>query len=119
MFSVNQLEDSIIEFRRLLKSKIGPESVTSKHQLRKLEEEVVELQEAVEALAAEDTPDSQRGFVEELADVIIVALMAGACEGVWVEDVLDAASFKMNKNLSRLWELNEDGVAHHYEEAGK
>lgn len=77
--------------------------ITTAGQLTKLQEELDELK------ATTDTEE----FHRELADVVIVAMMAAECSGLRVEKLLHYVDEKMVINLSRVWAASAEGTAHH------
>lgn len=69
------------------------------------------LQEEVDEFLAEENQTNEK--LEEGADVIIVVLTDLTSDGFSVEDISSAVISKLNVNIHRKWEVNEDGTLSH------
>lgn len=104
------LADQFNAFYDLLFEYVGPGRLTLEAQLVKLRDEVDELREAALAGDADE-------ILKEIADVVIVALMAGRCSGFAPDQVLRAVQEKMQVNLERQWFPTASGTARHTPES--
>ena len=75
--------------------------------LRKLEKEILELDEALVS------QDLWYNILEEYADCFMCLLSSAARQGFIMDDIKIAMEKKMIKNLKRKWEKNDDNTYSH------
>ncbi len=74
------------------------------HQLRKTQEELRELDEAIEEHKIFHNPFTRAHIAEEIADVLVTCLQIMGLMGIDTSEVLARARFKANRQLWRIEE---------------
>lgn len=73
-----------------------------RHQLEKTQEELRELDEAIEEHKHFHNPFTKAHIAEEVADVLVTCLQILDLMGISTEEVLARARFKVNRQLWRI-----------------
>jgi NTP pyrophosphatase (non-canonical NTP hydrolase) len=81
--------------------------------IKKLGEEVFELEIAVDNYEKWQTYDNRRKVQEEMADTVLVIINLATNYGMCYNDFLDNLYIKHSKNKKRAWEKQEDGTYKH------